>query len=549
MHKINDEKEYRINDEGMYKYFDKLIYGEKGIYKKWKRKNYDYAYGLTNYDVHSILGAKKLFYRLEDAQEQICLLETMQKFLHEYIGIEGLEELLINNYAVIENSIFLEHDSHGNPSHIREHAKHQMKNAFLGSILMLKCGYLSDMAQNVYKEAGSITQYLVRQAEKVLKDEKKITDEDKMSTGWETEVLSKLEEWCYEIFMVSSMLHDIGYPLEFYLRSARQLSDYPPYLKILSPTVKTDFAEIKAHLLGSQLFKLVDNRAIKEKYDKDDHGVLSAISLLMHFYYGGRIYALDSEQKCILEMSAIAIYKHTDRFENGFRMVYRKDPISYMVRLCDDLQEWDRFKLQINDKHNYLRCEYCWKVLLEKDRLYECPGCHKKYRKVTQIENRKVNYISLCDELKVKKDGNKVIIKVPFVPMKQLEILMDDYTAIVRIERNLKKVQEFVKDQFLFPEIEVDFFLSNDPIRLIQHMIDEKEYTDRMVEDWIAKQSKEKKKNLSDFFNDYLEKRGKNVFGKQSEANDLRYAEKASDYVKKYYGEIYSLQKMLYEPK
>lgn len=538
---------YKIKDEEMYIYFDNLIYGEEDIKSGWKKNNYDYAYGLTNYDVHSILGSKKLFYRSEDAEKQICLLETMQKFLHDYIGIEGLEELLINNYGVIENSIFLEHDSYGNPAHIREHAKHQMKNAFLGSILMLQCGYLSDMARNVYEEAGSITQYLVRQANKVLRDEQKIADGDKTSSNWEDQVLSKLEEWCYEIFMVSSMLHDIGYPLEFYLRSAQQLSDYPPYLKILSPTVKTDFAEIKAHLLGSQLFKLVDNRVIREKYDKNDHGVLSAISLLMHFYYGGRIYALDAEQKCILEMSAIAIYKHTDRFENGFRMVYRKDPISYMVRLCDDLQEWNRFKLQINDKHNYLRCEHCWKILLENDGLYECPGCHKKYRKVTQIENRKVNYISLCDQLEVEKDGGKVKITVSFVPIKQLEMLMDDYTAVVRIEDSLRKVQEFVKDQFLSPEIEINFFLSNNPIRLIEYMIKHKDSSDGKIKKWIAEQSGEKRIKLNKFFNDYLEKKKNNVFGKRIEINDLRYAEKAADYVKKYYGEIYSLHEMLDE--
>ena len=123
---------FSINDREMYQYFDKMIYEDKGLPETWKVGNARDAYGLTDYDVHSILGAKKLFYKEQDAQQQICLLETMQKFLHEYIGIEGLEELRINNYGVIENSIVLEHDQYGNPAHIREHAKHQIKMPFWG---------------------------------------------------------------------------------------------------------------------------------------------------------------------------------------------------------------------------------------------------------------------------------------------------------------------------------------------------------------------------------------------------------------------------------
>lgn len=542
---------HKINDQEMYQYFDDMIYKNETLPLEWKVGNERETYGLTDYDVHSILGAKKLFYKEKDAEEQICLLETMQKFLHDYIGIEGLETLLINNYGVIENSIFLEYDQYGNPAHIREHAKHQMKNAFLGSVLMLEYGYLEDMAKTICDTSSAVTQYLYAQAENVLinqfeeKNERSIKMEDMGSMEWAEDLCSKLEEWSYEIFMVSSLFHDIGYPLEFYLRSARKLSDYPPYLKVLSPTIKTDFAEVKAHLLGSQLFKLIDNREIREKYEKNDHGVLSAIGFLMHFYYGGRIFSLSCEQKCILEMSAIAIYRHTDKFEGGFRTVYMKDPISYMVRLCDELQEWDRFKLLINDKHNYLRCEHCWKILYEKDRRYMCPSCKRAYQKVTQIENRKVNYICLCDELCLEKSSDKVKVKVHFSPMKQLEILMDDYIAIVRSNDNLEKVKEFVQNQSFLPEMEIDFFVSNNPIMLIEHMMEEHGCTDADIENWIQKQNKNRKNNLDLFFQDYLQKKTHNPFGQKIEKNSLKYASKVSQYVKEHYGEIFSLHEML----
>lgn len=542
---------FSINDREMYQYFDKMIYEDKGLPETWKVGNARDAYGLTDYDVHSILGAKKLFYKEQDAQQQICLLETMQKFLHDYIGIEGLEELLINNYGVIENSIFLEHDQYGNPAHIREHAKHQIKNAFLGSRLMLDYGYLSDMAKTIYSDASAVTKYLRAQAENVLIEQferqhsRPMKTEDMEPVEWTQKVLSKLEEWSYEVFMVSSLLHDIGYPLEFYLRSARKLSDYPPYLKVLSPTIKADFAEIKAHLLGSQLFKLINHQEIRKKYERNDHGVLSAIGFLMHFYYGGRIFSLSREQKCILEMSAIAIYRHTDKFEEGFRMVYKKDPISYMVRLCDELQEWDRFKLLINDKHNYLRCENCWKILCVDEGEYKCPGCNRAYRKVTQIDNRKVNYICMCDELCLEKNDEKVKITIRFSPMKQLEILMDDYMAIIRSNKNLEKVKAFVTNQSFSPEIEIDFYVSNNPVMLIEHMIEEHGCTEADVESWIQKQTKKRRANMEAFFQDYLQKKAKNPFGEKIEKNSLKYETKVSQYVKEYYGEIYSLHEML----
>lgn len=540
-----------INDREMYQYFDDMMYKGDILPEEWKVGDSKETYGLTDYDVHSFFGAKKLFYKEDDAKEQICLLEAMQKFLHDYVGIEGLEVLLVNNYGVIENSIFLEHDEYGNSANVREHAKHQMKNAFLGSKLMLEYDYVSDMAKTVYSAASAVTQYLRGQAEKVLRSQfrekngREILMEDMSSIEWREAVHFKLREWSYEIFMVSSLLHDIGYPLEFYLRSAHKITEYPPYLKILSPTIKTDFAEVKAHLLDSQLFKLIDNQEIRIKYEKNDHGVLSAIGLLMHFYYGGRIFSLNQEQKCILEMSAIAIYRHTDKFNDGFRMVYKKDPISYMVRLCDELQEWDRFKLQINDKHNYLRCENCWKILHEEDRKYTCKGCGRAYQKVTQIENRKVNYICLCDELRLEGSKDHIKITVSFSPMKQIEILMDDYIAIIKSSENLEKVKKFIQNQSFSAELEIDFYVSNNPIMLITHMIEERGYVDKDVEKWIQKQNKKRRNNLEEFFKDYLIKKVNNPFGNQVEKNKFKYEVKASQYVRKYYGEIYSLYEML----
>ncbi len=552
-------KKIIINDQEMYRYFDYLFYGnsedEQGIYKhrlkkEWKKKNLTEPYGMTNYDVNEMMGSKSLLYGEKDARAQLCVLDGMQKFLHEYVGIEGLEELLLNNYGTIENEIFFEHDAKGNPVHIREHAKHQIKNAFLGSVLLMEYGYLEDIVKKILAEESPIAAYLVYQAIAVELGNAEISKKSKdtvmriLEPEYRQNINNKLQEWVYKIFMISSLLHDIGYPLEHYLRTAKTLTEFTPYLNILSPVVKTEFAQIKAALLESQLFRQTDHMKIRQKYDANNHGVLSAVSLLMHFYQNGKIYTLKPEERCLIEMSAIAIYHHTDKFEAEFRMSYRKDPISYMVRICDDLQEWERFKIIMNDKHNYLQCGQCGSLILSNHREYKCSCCGQMYVKVTQINNRKLNYICLCDELFIERNvkENKVTIIVHFNLLKQLEILMDDYTAIIRRAKDLEKVKNMLEMQGMKPNLEVAYFASNNPYCLIERMLLESDKNMEDILQWINNiNEKKKRENMNKFMDNYLQYGKEGIFGSQLEGNSLKYEKKAAEYVKKYYGEIYSL--------
>lgn len=538
-------KRYQINDDGMYEYFEKLLYDEndRRLPSGWRITDEVSDYGLTEENVATLLGSKMLIYGREDARKQVCLIESFEKFLHEYIGVEGLEELFVNNYGVIENYIFLEHDALGQSKNIREHAKHQMKNAYLGSVLLLEYKYLEDMAGRIYQEQGPVTHYLRSEAQIILK---KTSRAGKASSASEASVLKKLEEISYKVFMVSSLLHDIGYPLAYYLRAAKQMTDYPPYLKILSPTVKAEFAELKAYLLDSKLFQLVNQEAIYKKYTENDHGVLSALSLLMHFYHNGRIYSLNEEQRCIIEMSAIAIYRHTDWFAEGERMVYLTDPISYMVRLCDDMQEWERFKISINEKHNYLQCGNCGRRIPEENGNYKCE-CGQNYRKITRINNQKMNHVCLCDGLEIKLEENKVKIIAKFDFMKQLEILLEDYMAVWKSKKDLEKVQKRLLDQALSPDMEIEFFVSNNPISIIERMIHESKKTEEEITKWMNSEirNEEKKRLLLEFWADYKIKRRDNPFGGQWEKNRRKYEKKVREYMLKYYGEIYSLYEFL----
>lgn len=536
---------YTINDQGMYHYFEDMLYNSSGekLPAEWKLGNHEEEYGLTEHNVDMLLGSRKLLYSQEDAQNQLCLLETLEKFVHEYIGIPGIDELLVNNYAAIENAIFLEHDENGNPKNIREHAKHQIKNAYLGSVLLLQYDYLKDVAKTIYREQSPTTQYLKREAKRSVQ-EQPYKKNGRWTDATDDAIIAKLKEFSYKIFMIASLLHDIGYPLEYYLRLAGQMTNYPPYLKILSATAKADFAELKSYLTETKLFRLIDNRKIEKKYSKNDHGVLSAVSLLMHFYHNGKIYSLSKDQQCLVEMAAIAIYKHTDRFDENTRMVYLTDPVSYMVRLCDDMQEWERFKILINRKHNYLQCGTCRKLMGENDGIYSCSSCGKNYKKLTKIDNQKINYVYLCDELVIERNDQKTKITFSFNLLKQLEIILDDYTAVKKCEKNVNDVRTLLKDQSMQPSIDIDYFVSNNPVMIVNRIIGGQEGRDKLKELCVNTGDKINKQ-IIDFLNAF-DKLNATDYGKKVETDELRYWKKARDFVSNYYGQISDMYEKLH---
>ncbi len=77
------------------------------------------------------------------------------------------------------------------------------------------------------------------------------------------------------------------------------------------------------------LFQTVAHDEIRKKYEKNDHGCLYAISFLMNFYFSGSIYSLDDRKRCIVEMAAVSIYKHTNYYHKNSRMLFSRDPLSY----------------------------------------------------------------------------------------------------------------------------------------------------------------------------------------------------------------------------
>jgi hypothetical protein len=122
------------------------------------------------------------------------------------------------------------------------------------------------------------------------------------------------------------------------------------------------FEDLKEKLRDSLLFKSCDLNMLKEHYTVK-HGTKSAISFLYFFYKDQTISMINIEQQSIIEISAIVMHEHTS--ENVLE--YKNDSISYIMKLCDDLQEWERILIQFKDSQCFLKCNKCGKFLNTKE--------------------------------------------------------------------------------------------------------------------------------------------------------------------------------------
>lgn len=518
--------EKSLNDKNMYEFFQK---NAKEIFSEFSEQPKEReglpVCQMTKEGISKIYKSLQVIYNKKDAVEEVCLIENIYEILNGFVEIKGMEHLLINNYAAIENGIFLEHSAEGTPKRIREHYKHQFRNAYLG-LLLLKDFHFDDCIADCIMDKKNEYAYSILAAleEKPRENKRQL-----------------LKEIIYKSFLVSALFHDIGYPLAYYFRTADEIHQFAPFFKIVNPAVKTVFAEITALLNNSWLFQTVAHEEIRKKYEKNDHGCLSAISFLMNFYFSGSIYSLDARKQCIVEMAAVSIYKHTNHYNRNHRMLFTQDPLSYFLRICDDLQEWQRFLVCIEEKHNYLQCAECGKIIRQSSKdssSYQCE-CGKQFQKITQMENKKMNYIDICSGMNLKGDKHKLHIYLQYGCYQLLELLLSDYEAVIYRDKGLNEVENMLQFQSYLPNIELHYFLSNNPTEIIEEM---KKRSKKSVDDiltWIDSQNNGE--DLKEFINICDSKLEIQEFGEKIEQNTVRYADAARNFTEQYLGEIYSL--------
>ncbi len=255
--------------------------------------------------------------------------------------------------------------------------------------------------------------------------------------------------------IISALFHDLSYPLCFSLNMEKRIGEYLPSMNSFVHNLEADIDYVVSVLKPSLLFTMVDEKEIRSMLDKNekkyDHGVLSAISLLLTFYESGRINKLSLEKQTAIELAAVAIYYHNFSYQivnkkakHYYRPVFVKNPISYLLKICDEMQEWERRYFELSKADAPVFCPRCkspiveYKYYKEKDysedddfyKSYEevllcrCgDACHNKYERSDYFPHRNIYTVTTCKTIDtVFTKNNSVIFRLNYDLVKLLHM-------------------------------------------------------------------------------------------------------------------------------
>lgn len=341
--------------------------------------------------------------------------DTREKIVEQYICIRGMEQLFDEIYFQFEWNMHVTPDFvKGNESLYRDHFLHQSKNAWMGYVFLQRVGWMKycidwlNSAQNkkiaMYVNRA-IEEEMIRQktADGAIMDhpldrllsiyvealnQKTANQIAGQEKGIIEDVLCEAIEWNSKTtaekkdavlralirfnlikttWFIAALLHDIGYPLSHFHTNLKQIAHFIPSMEWQDPTDIRSFEHYKCRLKNSLLFKVIDEDTLKNEFTHNIHGTLSAIMMLNHFYEQGTVHTFSPLQQCAVDWAAVCIQQHTQKFQASTlnpREKYSMDrisnnPLGYLLRLVDDLQEYGRFYFQIDGCHTILFCPQC----------------------------------------------------------------------------------------------------------------------------------------------------------------------------------------------
>ena len=154
-----------------------------------------------------------------------------------------------------------------------------------------------------------------------------------------------------------------------------------------------------------------------------------------------------------------------------------------------------------------------------------------------------MSYIDICNSMRLKEDGHKIHIYLQYDCYRLLELLLSDYEAVIYREKGLKDIENMIQFQSYLPDMELHYFLSNNPVEIIKEMQDQSKMNAADIDKWMD--SQKNGTNLKEFINICDDKRRTKEYGEKIERNTVKYACAAREFTEQYLGEIYSLWKFL----
>lgn len=308
--------------------------------------------------------------------------------------------------------------------------------------------------------------------------------------------------------ITTALFHDIGYPVEHTLKINERITDYITLVHSLNEA-NINFNRIFTLLETSLLFEIVSKKEIIERLNKRNHGALSAVIFLLHFYESETIKPYSPLEEAVIEISALAIYNHTLDYsvatgneEYYVNAVYKNNPISSLFRLCDDIQEWDRVYFDYKNNTEIIICDICKTPIIktkihnnsdDNNSRYLCKcntHCGElqvlynrepiqynnseifKRKVISDIKTTKISIVKICDEVKIysaKNNENYNTIKIKYSPYTLLQMARVDSNFAKYRCNDLKKLKLMIRNQIVAnndKEFFIDYFLSSNPILL-----------------------------------------------------------------------------------
>lgn len=461
---------------------------------------------LTKKDITHVMENLYMIYNKEDEEiRQVVQLINLisQNVISRYIQIDGLERLFNEQYIDFEWEMHLGMDhKQQTMKFYRDHFIHQVRDAYMMDRLLRDGGFYKRVLDVLNRPSTSkVSRYfykMVERQQEVSLPNQALLQHDKDFAP---------RNIIYMSAYMAGLFHDIGYP-DTYLQSLRRrISAFTPSMNPGNPMRDTLPKDIFSLLQNSLLFRLVPFEEIQTRVHKDsiDHGTLSAIAFLLHFYENGVIFRLPPYQAAAVELAGLAIYNHTYVYSisetskkdvDDYRPRFLTNPISYLLRLCDDLQEWDRVYFEISSHSNLITCNRChtpvvgqkfWKEK-HKRRRYVCNCCHENqdgafsrtFDGELSFPYRRLYNIEVCDEVQVENihgkdldDAEDICFRLRYNPYKLLHIVyISPSYARYRIGE-LNNLKPLMLYQSGLPRMWLDYVVTANPIFLKTHLLEE----------------------------------------------------------------------------
>lgn len=423
---------------------------------------------------------------------------AFEKFIGDFVGIEGVNQLFESSYFYFEWMMHLEYsqDRHDYINY-RDHYIHQIKNMYEMMMLLDEYGYMEYCIKSYKSNSSLIANQMKYSVEEQLQREErqeiavfKQLTQYRVGNKSHEEVKRRRQEYYYRylihaVSIVAALTHDIGYPVAYMLRTTKSLHSFLPISEAFLH-LNDAMPHLEEILQSSLLYQTVEAKEIAKRIqDKRDHGAISAVILLSKYYETGTIYHLEPIEKMVIELSAVVVYNHTLKYgymtgndELHYRNLFDENPISYLFRLCDDLQEWGRVYFDVSKRSNFLICPRChMPINRDNNRItkgkahisYSC-ACGVSGIRRTQFPYRKLTNISACDNLEITRlrkttndiYGIKISMNYNLVSLLQLSVYNPNFAK--KRADSVYEIKRMLEGQTEIPNIYIDSFLTNNPI-------------------------------------------------------------------------------------